>query len=780
MKRHRPVTPATALAALATLALLAPSVAAAGPPARGQLRVAVMDFAPASAGDAEVGSLGKGLASMITTDLAGIEGVELIERARLEDVKGELRLGASGAVDAKTAARVGKLLAASHLVLGTVTVAGAKMRLDARLVSVKDGKVALAAEAEGERDAFFELEKGLVTRLVGGLGVELAPKERARLAKIHTADFEAFRAYSVGLDRFDQRDYDAAVAALKQATTRDADFQLATLTLGEYERIVAELRTRADTLTTARAEAERLERLAERSDEARVVERLFSVVQDEARARDRERLAALHALAVAYLNLGSNQGKLSKLRATEDRFTMLRTGEALAKRYFAVAEPAFPQVPACLDDRFYASLPEAPDAFDPWLARQVKLVWGDPKDHPDNRKNALADNARPHTVREMARLTHLDRAAAAALQERLYQRLKPLGPGDYTLTEIEEALAQDWRAVLDLDKATAYLRLLAARATSPHLVKQYADAIDTHRAMAEALAATGPLRPWLEEALAHLGPEHYLWRKQGAAPYRGDTLPADVLAVLAKDRQLDAWSYGGGFGRRDAHALVGAHPVWLLQSGGQVVTGRRAPDGRAVGLRSYTREPGDERLGFLIVDGAPRDALTARFTVDHRPAADWWPPGAPRDAKRLSDVPLVSDRPRVAFAFAVNDIDIAAEERLPPGAAPGARPERVVTRPMRFVAVVLDGDRVRLVRATEAGRVTFGRKSGFKTEVLGEARVSWPKGAVPVEVAISADATRVSVAGKVVTLPAAPERQGLYGFWLDGPGYVGLDGLEIR
>lgn len=768
MRAHHLVT-----ACLLALLTGAGAAAAAAAPARAGYRIAVMDFLPGSADD-ELASLGKGLQSMLTTDLAAVEGFELVERSRLEDVVGELKLGTSGLVDAKTAARLGKLLAASHLVVGTFTVVGETMRLDARLVAVKNGKVELSAQSEGAKDAFFELEKALVNKLVGALGVELAPKERAKIGKIHTADFEAFRVFSSGIDLFDQKKYDAAIAALRQATVRDADFQLAALTLGDYERIIGELRTKAETLTQARDEAERMERLGQRSDEAKVAARLFELASDASKGRQRQRLAALYALGVAYGNVGTNLGKLSKLRATEDRFAMQRTADAMAKRYFVEARELFPAVPACLDERFFVRLPDDPSGVEAWLAREVDVLWGTPKDLPENRHNALVNNVRPYPVRAMARLLGLDAFEEAALHQELFDRSRKLA-GDFVLEEQLDALAEAWRAVLDLDRSTAILRAQAAATDKPHLLKRYADALELNRDIAQGLAAVGKLRPWLEELLAMIGPGDNLWRKHRAEPWRGDALSAEVLARLARDRKLRAWSFGGGTTRAAAPALVGAHPVWLLQTGGAVWTGLRAPTGRTASLRSYQADGGEGRLGLLVVDGVPRDAVTASFTIARKPAADWWPPGAKRDTRRASDVEIDRGKPVVAFAFAMNDLDTPAEE------VPGQK-ERVVTRPMRFSAVTLGADGVvRLVRATESGRVTFGRKAGFTTEVLAEQKVAAAKGdEVAVTVAVAGDGTRVQVGGEQVVFPAVPERQGFYGFWLEGEGYVALDGLTVK
>ena len=63
--------------------------------------------------------------------------------------------------------------------------------------------------------------------------------------KIHTADFSAFTRYSKDVDQFDQKRYEQAMQSLRAASQKDEDFDLARVTLGKYEEVVSELRSRA-------------------------------------------------------------------------------------------------------------------------------------------------------------------------------------------------------------------------------------------------------------------------------------------------------------------------------------------------------------------------------------------------------------------------------------------------------------------------------------------------------------------------------------------------------
>jgi TolB-like protein len=203
---------------------------------RAPIRLAVMDFTPATPAG-ELDALGVGLQSMITTDLAAVPAFVLVERARLKDLQAELKLGQSGAVDKATAARLGQLAGATHLLVGSFTVVGARMRLDARLFAVASGEIALGEKIEGEQAAFFELEKTLVKRLVDAVGVKLSKAEKTAVNKPQTQNLEAFQKYSQALVLADEKRYDQAIAAMEVAVARDPGFALAAAKLAELRRL---------------------------------------------------------------------------------------------------------------------------------------------------------------------------------------------------------------------------------------------------------------------------------------------------------------------------------------------------------------------------------------------------------------------------------------------------------------------------------------------------------------------------------------------------------------
>lgn len=114
-------------------------------------RVAVLPFEAVDGSDAREGRL---LAEQLTGRLAERSEVMVVERSLLEHVMREARLGRTGALDESKLARLGRLLQAQALVVGTFSGAGGSVRLEARLVAVETGAILSAGAARLERETF--------------------------------------------------------------------------------------------------------------------------------------------------------------------------------------------------------------------------------------------------------------------------------------------------------------------------------------------------------------------------------------------------------------------------------------------------------------------------------------------------------------------------------------------------------------------------------------------------------------------------------------------------
>jgi curli biogenesis system outer membrane secretion channel CsgG len=142
-------------------------------------RIAVLDFDFASTGVTYnvFGNYGpsKGVSDLLTNKLVQDGTYSVIERSRIDQVLQEQNLGASGRIDAATAAQLGRILGVDVVVIGSITQfnveekntgggtgffgirvnsekAKATVELTARLVSTSTAEILAVAQGEGQLD----------------------------------------------------------------------------------------------------------------------------------------------------------------------------------------------------------------------------------------------------------------------------------------------------------------------------------------------------------------------------------------------------------------------------------------------------------------------------------------------------------------------------------------------------------------------------------------------------------------------------------------------------
>ena len=132
------------------------------------VRVAVMNFENNSTWSYWGDNLGKAAADELVTQLFRTGSFSLVERTQLEALLAEQDLGASGAVDTSTAARIGQLLGVQLILTGSITqfsiertsgglrsfgasVSRAESVLDVRMVNTTTGEIMLAESGEGRK-----------------------------------------------------------------------------------------------------------------------------------------------------------------------------------------------------------------------------------------------------------------------------------------------------------------------------------------------------------------------------------------------------------------------------------------------------------------------------------------------------------------------------------------------------------------------------------------------------------------------------------------------------
>jgi Tetratricopeptide repeat./Curli production assembly/transport component CsgG. len=180
-----------------------------------------------SGADSTLQPLERGFADMLTTDLARSSQLTLVERARLQALLDEMTLQKTGATDASTSARAGRLVRAGRVVQGSLLQVGGdntQLRVDAAIIDVPTTQVSGTAQSTDVLAQVFDLEKRLALDLFRELGVTLTPAERTAMEQRPTRSLAAFLAYSRGLAEEDAGNYDAASRYFNDAARIDPGF----------------------------------------------------------------------------------------------------------------------------------------------------------------------------------------------------------------------------------------------------------------------------------------------------------------------------------------------------------------------------------------------------------------------------------------------------------------------------------------------------------------------------------------------------------------------------
>ncbi len=180
--------------------------------------VAVLSF-DNNTGKPDYDHLGKGMSTLMASDLSSVEEIRLVERDRLADVIKEIDAQQTRYFDSTTAVKVGRLSGAEYIVTGAFLAVDPQMRIDTRVIRVETGEIVKTATVTGQGDRFLDLQKKLARQLVKDLDIALTPEGETRLDQRQQANrienVEDVTRMSNAIDLSNRGDY--ANAALRMA-----------------------------------------------------------------------------------------------------------------------------------------------------------------------------------------------------------------------------------------------------------------------------------------------------------------------------------------------------------------------------------------------------------------------------------------------------------------------------------------------------------------------------------------------------------------------------------
>jgi TolB-like protein len=161
--------------------------------------------------------LQRGIPGMLISELAANPAVRLVEREQVQHLLDEQNLGASGRVDAQTAAKIGKIVGAKYAITGMFMDFSGDFRLDIRLVNVETTEIVRVEADKMARDHLFDLIRTLAQRLMKDVNLPPLPKQASDQRMNRQVPTEALTYYSRALLYHDRGQRDKAIEMYQRA-----------------------------------------------------------------------------------------------------------------------------------------------------------------------------------------------------------------------------------------------------------------------------------------------------------------------------------------------------------------------------------------------------------------------------------------------------------------------------------------------------------------------------------------------------------------------------------
>jgi len=165
----------------------------------------------------------QGFADLLISRLNNSTGLKVVERERIQWILDEMKL--QDKYDMEGAVRVGKLLGAQTVLLGSFIIVNDEIWIGGRLVKVETSEILLTDEIKGELDQFFDLVDKLSEKISEKINVTLKEDKVSEVSQGPSLD--AILAYSIGLNFLEKEDYTSAYAKFQEALKFSPDYEKA-------------------------------------------------------------------------------------------------------------------------------------------------------------------------------------------------------------------------------------------------------------------------------------------------------------------------------------------------------------------------------------------------------------------------------------------------------------------------------------------------------------------------------------------------------------------------
>jgi TolB-like protein len=188
-------------------------------------------------GKSDLDWMKEGFAETLTTKLNHVHRLKLVERVQFDEIIKQQKL-AMADITEENASKVGKLLSADYIVIGSFQKQNSILKINSRVVNVETGVIeqGSAVGEKGEFASVFEIQEILATKIARQFGISLSDIEIQRMGIDETTSVTAYECYHQAKNETDPARKEMM---LKKALEHDFNYAKAHLLLGSYYSIKA-------------------------------------------------------------------------------------------------------------------------------------------------------------------------------------------------------------------------------------------------------------------------------------------------------------------------------------------------------------------------------------------------------------------------------------------------------------------------------------------------------------------------------------------------------------
>jgi curli biogenesis system outer membrane secretion channel CsgG len=187
-------------------------------------------------GKEDFDALERGIAGMMISELAQNPAARVVEREEIQRLLDEQNLGAQGRVDAATAAKIGKLVGARYMVMGTFVDFYGDFRVDVRLINTETSEVVKTESERMQRDHLYDIIRNVAARLMKDANLPALNRQASEQRMSRQVPTEALTYYSRALLYQDRGQKDKAAEMFNRALAIFPEFAEAQAGLQRVQR----------------------------------------------------------------------------------------------------------------------------------------------------------------------------------------------------------------------------------------------------------------------------------------------------------------------------------------------------------------------------------------------------------------------------------------------------------------------------------------------------------------------------------------------------------------